>query len=291
METVFKPSPARSATMWGLALSMVVTAPLLLLRFFGLQGPTIFSICLGMTVVLLMGFMLHVTFSGRRMSYELEQNGLKINFGLGGTRIPYAAFKDVRLSDVTLALRIYGGSWPGLFWGLFQAKDLGRVRVYSTRSKGQLILIDLVNGDKIVISPETPEDFLRAISHRSNFFGEMRADGMETLDVSRKIIYAQVLAVTALYIALLAYVFRIYPSLPEIIPVHFGLNWSPDRWGHKSELFFLAGVAAIFPATNGILALKFGRADKGLTIFLGILFGLVITAFLGMITFTLQSLA
>lgn len=30
-----------------------------------------------------------------------------------------------------------------------------------------------------------------------------------------------------------------YPSLPEEIPIHFGLSGQPDRWGDKGMIFFL----------------------------------------------------
>ncbi|MBI2938328.1 MAG: DUF1648 domain-containing protein [Thaumarchaeota archaeon] len=84
----------------------------------------------------------------------------------------------------------------------------------------------------------------------------------------------------------MGYVLWIYPSLPDIIPVHFGFDWKPNRWGHKSELFILAGIAAFFPILNTVLALKFGRYGKELTLFLGIIFILVIALFFGIVYFT-----
>ncbi len=33
-----------------------------------------------------------------------------------------------------------------------------------------------------------------------------------------------------------------YAGLPDRIPVHFGLNGAPDRWGAKSEIFIVVGV-------------------------------------------------
>ena len=77
-----------------------------------------------------------------------------------------------------------------------------------------------------------------------------------------------------------------YPSLPEVIPVNFDINWNPNRWGHKSELFLIAGIAAIFPIINTVLALKFGRSGKELMLFLGAVFVLVIVLFFGIVYFT-----
>jgi len=33
-----------------------------------------------------------------------------------------------------------------------------------------------------------------------------------------------------------------YSSLPDRIPVHFGISGAPDRWGSKSELFILVAL-------------------------------------------------
>ena len=54
----------------------------------------------------------------------------------------------------------------------------------------------------------------------------------------------------ALVILLLpaAYLAYIYPALPASVPVHFGLNGNPDRYGTKDEfssiLYILMGVSA-----------------------------------------------
>ena len=81
----------------------------------------------------------------------------------------------------------------------------------------------------------------------------------------------------------LAYFLSVYPSLPEIVPVHFNFNWTPDRWAHKSELLIMAGLAAVFPTLNGVLALKLGKYEKTILIFLGIVFVLVEALFLSII--------
>ena len=82
------------------------------------------------------------------------------------------------------------------------------------------------------------------------------------------------------------YLLWIYPTLPETIPVHFDINMVPNRWGHKSELFIIAGIAAIFPTINSILVLKFGKYGKTLTIFLGVIFIMLMVLFIGLVYIT-----
>jgi uncharacterized membrane protein len=44
-------------------------------------------------------------------------------------------------------------------------------------------------------------------------------------------------------LALITYtVLSRYSSLPDRIPVHFGISGAPDRWGSKSELFILVAL-------------------------------------------------
>jgi uncharacterized membrane protein len=156
--------------------------------------------------------------------------------------------------------------------------------------KGDFVLINLVDGKKIAISPEDPESFLNEINAWESSFGTTGPDEPGTSETSRKMVYTQVVLVAAAYTVFLIYLLRIYPSLPEIIPVHFDLNWNPNRWAHKSELFIIAGVAAIFPGINTILTLKYGRYGKELTVFLGAIFIFVIALFFGIVHMT-QSLA
>jgi hypothetical protein len=220
------------------------------------------------------------------MSYKLDENDFTVNFGLSKRIIPYSSISKVQLSPTTLLLRLFGASWPGLHWGLYKAKDVGNVWVYSTKMKGDFVLINLVDGKKIAISPEDPKMFSDEINAWKSKFGTASLNEVEKYKTSRKVVYTQILAVVAAFIVFLTYLLWIYPSLPETIPVNFDINWNPNRWGHKSELFIIAGIAVVFPIINTVLALKFGRYGKELMIFLGIVFILFMVLFFGIVYFT-----
>ena len=249
----------------------------MLFFFLGSREPTFFFIILGVILLLVDGSILSLSFLSKNMSYKLDENDFTVKFGLSKRKIPYSTISKVELSQTTLLLRLFGASWPGLHWGLYKAKDVGNVWVYSTKMKGDFVLITLVDGKKIAISPENPKLFSDEIQMCQSQFGAMPISDIETLDTSKKVVYAQVLMVAAAFFVFLGYLLWIYPSLPEIIPVHFDLNWNPNRWGHKSELFIIAGIATVFPVINTVLVLKFGKYGKELTIFLGVVFTLIIT--------------
>ncbi len=271
---------------WGLVLLAIIDAPLLLFFFLGFQGPTFSLVILAVILILVDGLVLSLGFLGKRMSYNLGDDEFTVNFGLSKRRIPYSTIRNVQRSQTTLLFRLFGASWPGFHWGLYSAKGVGRVWVYSTRMSGDFVLIEQVNGKKIAVSPENPESFLNEINTQKSRFATSSPSEVKTFEASTKVVYLQVVTVAAAFFVFLGYLLWIYPSLPEIIPVHFDFNWNPNRWAHKSELFIIAGVAAIFPVINTIVALKFGKYGKELVIFLGIIFIFVIALFFGIVYFT-----
>lgn len=232
--------------------------------------------------VLVLALLFHLTWSGRKISYELGDTEFRINFSPMKFRISYCFIKDIQIVRITLLLRLFGGSWPGLHWGLFKA-NVGRVIAYATKRKGEFVLIRLVDGRKIAISPDKPEEFLNEIDSKRELFGTSSTSDFRLFETSKKFVYAQVLTVVAAYLLFLGYFLSVYPSLPDVIPMHFDINWNPNRWAHKSELFAIAGIATIFPIINAILTLKFGKYGKTLVIFLGSIFTLVIALFLTII--------
>jgi hypothetical protein len=271
---------------WGLILIAIIDIPLLLFFFLGSQGPIFFSVLMGGILILIDGLLLSLAFLGKRMSYKLEKDDLAVNFGIRERKIPYSSIRNVQLAHTTLLLRLFGASWPGLHWGLYKTKDVERVWAYSTKMRGDFILINLVDGKKIAISPENPQNFLDEINAWNNRFGTDSPSEVKRVEPTRKIVYTQVLAVATAFTVFLGYLLWIYPSLPEVIPVHFDFNWNPNRWAHKSELFVLVGIAAIFPIMNTILTIKFGRYSKELVIFLGGVFIFIIALFFGIVYVT-----
>ena len=89
----------------------------------------------------------------------------------------------------------------------------------------------------------------------------------------------QIAALSIAWLAFVVYVASIYSGLPEVIPVHFGFDGVANRYGSKVELLILVALSAIFPAMNAVFALKFGKYNKGMSVFLGIIFLLAIGLF------------
>jgi hypothetical protein len=285
MAKIFKPHQTRNTALWGLILIVVIDVPFIVFLLVS-QGPALFYLLMGGLLVVIDGLILPFTLFGKRMRYALDEDAVTIHFGLSRRRVPYTMIQDARLAPTTLQLRLFGASWPGLHWGLYTAKDVGRVWVYATRMRGDFVLLSLVDGKTIVLSPEDPQAFLSAVSAQQHRFGTISPGDIAAREPSQTVVYAQVLAVLVAFFAFFGYLLWIYPWLPEVIPVHFDLSWTPNRWGHKSELFVIAGIAAIFPIINTVLTLKFGRHAKELILPLGAVFVFIMALFFGVVYIT-----
>lgn len=46
------------------------------------------------------------------------------------------------------------------------------------------------------------------------------------------------------------YLCRMYPGLPDTVPIHFGLWGEPDGWGDKNQLFVFGGIQILIAAAS-----------------------------------------
>ena len=287
MEKVFRPKQTKSSIVWVIILLLIIDVPIFGLLFLGFQGTSVLFVILIAVLVIVDSLLLSLAFLGKRMTFSVQENMFSISFGFSKRKIPYSSIKDVKVSQTAFLLRVFGASWPGLHWGLYTADDLGNVWVYSTKMSGDFVVIELVDGNKIVVSPQDSQGLCNELNTKRSQFGT--ATDVQAVSSSKRMVYLQVATVLGAFFVFLGYLLWIYPTLPETIPVHFDLNMVPNRWGHKSELFIIAGIAAIFPVLNSVLVLKFGKYAKTMTVFLGVVFVLLMALFFGIVYFT-QSL-
>lgn len=284
LKKVFRPSQTRSSFVWAIVLLVIIDVPICTILFFSFQEISVLFVALMAVMVIIDCLFLSLGFLGNRITFTVKESAFLISFWFSKRKIPFSEIKDVKVFETSLLIRVFGASWPGLHWGLYTANELGNVWVYSTKMKGDFVVVELVDGKKVVVSPEDSQGLCNELNTKRNQFGT--AAQVQDLDSSKRFVYLQVAAVTGVFFVFLGYLLWIYPTLPEIIPVHFDLNMVPNRWGNKSELFLIAGIAAVFPLLNSVLVLKFGKYSKTMTAFLGILFGALMFLFLGIVYFT-----
>ena len=119
------------------------------LLFFSFQWFSFLFVILAVILILVDCLVLSLSFLGKRMNFKIQENTFSVNFGFSKRKIPYSTISDVKISKTTLLYRLFGASWPGLHWGLYKAKDIGKVWVYSTKMTGEFVVIELVIAIKL----------------------------------------------------------------------------------------------------------------------------------------------
>lgn len=182
--------------------------------------------------------------------YELLPGGLQI--WIGPVRGPFLRRAEIhsvtRPRDVRphLWTSLVGWRLDGLYVATVNNPHHGKVSLFVTTRDRHLVLLDTESG-RYGLSPEDPDAFIQALG--SWGVPEVRDPGMARRQVERPATGAGVLqprerrlfviAATLLIIAGIWVVLRL-PALPEQVPVHFGLDGQPDRYGSPVELVGLA---------------------------------------------------
>ena len=276
-----QPFPADSSgknLKWAVLLALLIDTPFLLTLLLSGGGLGPFSIPIMVLPLGISCLIIYASYASGKMEYILGEDDLIIRFPLSPLKINYAKITGAGKVDTSLRFRLFGGSLPGSHWGVFATSSIGHAQVYSTRYKGEFVLLEVRDGEKILISPREPDAFLEALKRKTKFATPTLTTIVEPR-LDRRLAYAQIAVVTVAWLVLVYYVASVYPGLPEVIPVHFGLDGVPNRYGSKVELIVLVAVSALFPSINTVFALKYGKYNRGLTLFLAVVFLLAVGLF------------
>ncbi len=263
---------------WAVAIALLIDIPFLLsISLFARESEPTFILVM-VLLLAISGLIVYASYSAGRMEYVIGEDELRVSFPLSHLRIGYSKIGGARKVETNLRFRLFGGSLPGAHWGTFTTSNLGNAQVYATRYRGEFVVLELSDGKRILLSPGEPDAFLEALKGKTTLVASAITATAEPSS-DRKLIYVQVGVVALAWLAFVYYVASIYPGLPEIIPVHFGLDGVPNRYGSKLELFVLVGISALFPTLNTVFVVKSGKYNKGLTVFLSAIFLLAVGLF------------
>jgi hypothetical protein len=269
---IYEAHRSKTTKYYGLLFVLIIAIPIGLFLYLSLEGPIFFTVFMFSILLGLLVTMAYSTLASGSLRYELSNKALRVSFGLFNKTIAYSRISSAERVQLTLSLRLFGASLPGFHWGLYRT-SIGNAHVYGTRISGDFIVVTMLNGERIAVSPEEPERFLNALNEKKTHFGGIEPTQISSQERSfDRFVYAQIFVVAAAYCVFLGYFFWVYASLPQIVPVHFGFDGVANRWADKSELLWLAGIAAALPIINAILSAKFGKYERELLFLLGIIF-------------------
>jgi uncharacterized membrane protein len=287
---VFDAHYSSATKYYNILLILVIAIPLCIGCFVSLKGPLAFTISM-FACLPIIALLVYLTISSGNLRYEISDNELKIKILFYTKKIPYTQITNAEKVQLGLMLKLFGAGMPGLYWGMFST-SIGNAQVYGTKRMGDYIALTLTTGQKIVISPKDPQQFLNTLSQQKpnlKTTAIYQTDGKQK-QTSPKLVYTQVLMVTAVYCIFLGYFFIVYTALPQIIPMQFDFSGVVTRFADKTELLWIAGIPIIFPIINAIIALKFGKYSRNLLILLGVTFITIIAEFVP-ILYAIASLA
>ena len=278
MVQAFSAEKSENGLKWAVLIALFIDIPFLFILLFSELGRSFVSLAIMLIPLAITGLIIYFAYSAGKSEYIFEEDGLRICFPLSPLRIPYDKIRNAEKVDTVLGFRIFGGSLPGAHWGTFITSNLGKAQVFATKYKGTFVLLETDDYDKILLTPQESDAFLEVLEGKTEFSDPTPLIIVEP-QLDQRLAYLQIAIVGLAWICLVYYVASIYPNLPEIIPVHFGLNGVPNRYGSKMELILMMGVSFLFPLLNTVFALKYGKYNKGLTVFLSVVFLLVIGLF------------
>ncbi len=117
------------------------------------------------TSVLLLGIYV-VSYLYRPVCYEVGNGNIIVHRPGSDVTIPYDDVKVISLiagQQLKGSIRTFGAGGLFGYFGQFMNKELGCMTWYATKRGRKVVLIELQNNKKIVLTPDEPEQFVQQI--------------------------------------------------------------------------------------------------------------------------------
>ncbi|MEJ2250787.1 MAG: PH domain-containing protein [Candidatus Lokiarchaeota archaeon] len=192
------------------------------------------------------------------MEYIVTENYLLIKWGLKTTRIQLKTITSViRPPNKNYqGIRLGGVGIPGYLFGKFKYLIEGNfktVSLYATKIDNLLFIETNGRKEKFYgITPANEEDFISLLNSKLGDLGSVVKEKPESSKnvkhPSRDLKFALSLFIISIILSVfgLIYFLIFYLQLPQIVPLHFNINFVPDRYGNKIDLLWLISTFIIF---------------------------------------------
>jgi hypothetical protein len=115
---------------------------------------------------ILIGGCLVFTFIFKTKALAIDNDSIIIERMPNNVVINFSDIKSVKKEEeMTFAIRTFGNGGVFGYTGMFYKKGIGSMRWYATQRKNY-ILIEKINGRKVVITPDEPDAFISDIAAR-----------------------------------------------------------------------------------------------------------------------------
>jgi hypothetical protein len=204
-----------------------------------------------------------------KLRYQLNRNGLIIQWGLTRHQIPFNSIEAI-LPGATLpeTSRLKTLNIAGLHMGRGELADYGPVKIFTTAPPAGSLLV-VAHRQAYLISPQTPDQFITAWQARRQLGPTQRwAQGITRnwpLNIpwlTDRLTWGLFGPAALIYLGLFGYVASIFAQLPPSLPIHFNALGRADRIADKSALFTLligGGLVLVINLIIGALLYNRGK--------------------------------
>ncbi|MDO8673316.1 MAG: PH domain-containing protein [Dehalococcoidia bacterium] len=224
----------------------------------------------GAATVVSAAFFIFWTFSCWRLKYAIDKATLVIRWGPIRNIVPLNLVeRTFSGAEVEKTPKIRGLNWPGHHVGSASVGSLDRVVFFSAHVSPRELVYVVTPGIAYAISPQNPSAFLDRLNKTKEKFSPPAVRPMAVRwSILRLPFWRDRAAQTIILIAFLinvslfAYVAYFYPSLPELLPLHFTVFGDVDLIGYRTEVLKLPVMALVVLAFNLAFGLALHSKEK-----------------------------
>lgn len=222
-----------------------------------IQNISLLIIILSIFIAIITLFLL-LLYSYYESEYIISNEYLLIKWGIKTTRIPIENIKRVIKPEGKEyeGIRLGGVGIPGYLFGKFKyliEGDFKTVSLYATKLS-HLLFIE-TDGQKrkfYGITPSEEDEFIATLNNLNKNIEPQTKENLTTFKVtktsSKDIKYALTLFVISIVLSIsgMVYFLVIYFQLPQTVPLHFNINFEPNRYGNKIDLIGIISFLIVF---------------------------------------------
>lgn len=201
--------------------------------------------------------------------YFLDRNAFIIHWGPTEQIIPMGEIERVLTAEEAEGRAQFSGvAWPGHFLGYGQISGIGGSLFYATVPPKRQILI-VTPGLTYGISPADRDGFLRALQRRIEMGPTQAVElaskrpGFISWPIWRDWVGLALLGAGLLaFMALTGLLAFRFPTLPQLVPLHFDEAGNPDRFGASVNIFAIPFIGLLAYLFNGAIGWLIRRRER-----------------------------
>jgi hypothetical protein len=249
----FKPSKSNGG-IWSIGFLvgtvLILIVPMILLA--SLKEPWFFVFMGGMIGLLFILFGI-TTYGYYSMKYIVTNDTLILKWSIFQRKIPLNKIRSISsiLNPNLQGIRAFGVGIPGHLVGRFLLKFGGHftpTTLYATNLEN-LVIIQTDGNKTYGITPDIRDEFIATLKSSNPSLRETELDStlpVQSSDANIKKSRAWISTLFSVCLALVVgtfiYTIIIYPSLNDVIPLHWGVGGVPDRFGNKNGLLIMVSI-------------------------------------------------